>query len=153
MLDDKVISLEACAYNDMSKYVKVFSVDQLEYHLWIYLNPEDVRGCYFVGAKEIGPNADSSTTYPDTYIRESECWIRANMGYIDKGIGKHIIKLQFVEKMTSTDFSLYVSYYIQDSNPDKPYVYMKDDGSSEPIYPWPTESEFTEYKEQETDEE
>lgn len=146
MLSDNVITLQACNYQDLPKYTKVFNTEQLEYHLWIYLNPEDVRGCYFDKAEEVGIDPALLHTYPDTFVRESECWIRVNMGYIDKGIGKHTLRLQFVEKATSTDFSLYVSFYIQDDHPDKPYVYMKKDGASTPTYDWPNESEFTEYK-------
>lgn len=124
MSTDKAMILEASTYEDLPKHSKVFNKSQMEYHLWIYLNPEDVRGCYFVQAEEIGPNADNSTIYPDTFVREGQCWIRVNFGYISKNPGKHTIKLSFVEKMTSTDFSLYVSFYVQDDNPDKPYVYM-----------------------------
>ena len=122
MKDDKIMSLRACKYSDLAKNVKVFNIDAMEYHLWIYLDPEDVRGAYFNEAKEIGENSECKTIYPDTFVRESTCWIRVNIGYLNSNIGKHIIKLSFVDKMTDTDFSLYVSYYITNDNPDQPYV-------------------------------
>ena len=146
--EDKIMSLESCRYEDLAKYSKVFNINTIEYHLWIYLNPEDVRDAVFLEAKEIGPNADNSKLYPDTFVRDSQCWIRANTMWLDTSIGKHTIKLWFVNRYTDTDFSLYVSYYIQDDNPDKPYVYMKKDGASTPVPHLPTtEAEFTLYDE------
>ena len=141
---DKIMSLEACKYDDLAKYSKIFNSKAVEYHLWIYLNPEDVRTAYFYGAEEIGPNANNSTIFPDTFIRESECWIRVNREWISNSVGKHIIKLMFVDRFTDTDFSLYVSYYIQNDNPDKPYVYMKETKEECPL-PIPPGPIFTPY--------
>lgn len=130
---DKAMTLEACHYSDLAKCSKVFNLDATEYHLWIYMNPEEVRTAYFIGAQEIGPNADNSRIFPDTFERESQCWIRVNRGYISSKPGKHTIKLSFVDRYTDTDFSLYVSYFMQVTNPEKPYVYMK---PKEEVYEW-----------------
>lgn len=129
----KATTLEACRYEDLAKYSKVFNLSTLDYHLWIYLNPETVRQTYFNRAFEIGPDADNSRIFPDTFVRESQCWIRVNMQYLNLKPGKHTIKLEFVERYDDTDFSLYISYIIQDDNPEKPYVYMKPDGASTPV--------------------
>ena len=147
MVADKITMLESCRYEDLAKHSKVFNVSVLNYHLWIYLNPEDVRDAYFLGAEEIGPNANNSTIYPDTFKRESQCWIRVNTGYIDQKIGKHTLKLSFVDRYTDTDFSLYASYFIQNDNPDKPYVYMNSEETSQPAKPCPGPAfgGFTEY--------
>ena len=133
MTKDAATTLQACIYEDLAKHSKVFNLTTLDYHLWIYLDPEMVRDAYFSEAKEIGLEADNSRIFPDTFTREGTCWIRANMQYLNLKPGKHTIKLDFVERYTSTDFSLYISYFIQDDNPEKPYVYMKEDGSSTPI--------------------
>ena len=125
MIADKIMTLEACRYDDLPKYTKIFNCSELEYHLWIYLNPDDVRNSYFYRSKEVGPEADNSKLFPDTVERMSTCWIRANTEYLNIKPGKHTYKLMFVERSTDTDFSLYVSYYIQDDSPEKPYVYMK----------------------------
>lgn len=125
MVADNITSLVSCNYNDLPSNTKVFNLSTLDYHLWIYLDPDTVRDTYFIKAEEIGPEADNSTVFPDTYVRDSQCWIRVNSRQLNLSIGKHIIKLYFVDRYTDTDFSLYVSYYIQNDNPDKPYVYMK----------------------------
>lgn len=141
---DKIMQLDACAYNDLAKHTKVFNSNAVDYHLWIYLNPEDVRDTYFCGAEEIGPNANNATIFPDTFTRESQCWIRVNRGWINNGIGKHTIKLTFVDRYTDTDFSLYVSYYIQNDNPDKPYVYMH--GENKAVEVAQSQPTFTPYE-------
>lgn len=136
-MQDKIMCLEASIYENLAKHSKVFNKNTLEYHMWIYLDPEDVRTAFFLGAEEIGPNADNSKIFPDTFTRENECWIRANTEYINTLPGKHTLKLKFVDRFTDTDFCLYASYYIQDDNPEKPYVYMHQEANdgSNPIYP------------------
>ena len=143
--EDKIMKLEACTYKDLSKYTKVFNKQTAEYHLWVYFNPEDVRNAYFYKAEEIGPNADNSRIFSDTFVRESQCWIRINWLYLNNSIGKHTIKFSFVDRFTDDDFSLYISYYIQDDSPERPYVYMhqEENDKSMPIPPMPV---FTPYE-------
>lgn len=126
MSEDKFMTLEACRYDELAKYTKVFNTDECQYHLWIHLNPEDVRGCSFVEAKEIGPNANNSTIFPDTIVRTSQCWIRVNKMWVGTSPGKHTLKFTFVDTSTDDDFSLYASFYMQVDDPEKPYVYMKE---------------------------
>lgn len=140
MRDDKEMILDAVAYKDLAKHSKVFNTRAVEYHLWIYLNPQDVHEAYFIGAEEVGPTADNSKIFPDTFVRMSQCWIRVNRGWISDKPGKHTIKLSFVDRYTDDDFSLYVSYYMQNDNPEKPYVYIEKaaeepykDGSNSPL--------------------
>lgn len=131
--EEKATTLQACGYEDLAKHSKVFNLSTLNYHLWIYLNPETVREAYFYKAEEIGPEADNSRIFEDTFQREGQCWIRVNMEYLNLKPGKHTIRLMFVDRYTDTDFSLYFSYIIQNDNPEKPYVYMKDNGASTPV--------------------
>ena len=120
------MQLESCKYDDLGKYSKVFNVNEIEYHLWIYLNPEDTRDAVFLKAYECGPNHWEDPTLPlGIFERESVCWIRAVTASLNMEPGKHTYKIMMVDRYTDTDFSLYVSYYIQDDNVDKPYVYMK----------------------------
>lgn len=146
---DKVMSLEACHYEDLVKNCKVFNSDTCEYHLWIHLNPEEVRDAYFVGASEIGPDADNSRIFPDTFKRESISWIRVNKNYIGTTPGKHTVKLAFVDRFTDTDFNLYISFYMQVDNPEKPYVYMKEQPKSidyNYLFPSDRDNGFTLYE-------
>lgn len=131
--ETKVTLLESSTYENISKHCKVFNLSTLNYHLNVYLNPETVREAYFIEAKEIGPKADNSKIFPDTFRRVAQCWLQVNMEYLNTRVGKHTYKLDFVDRFTDTDFSLYFSYIIQDDTPEKPYVYMKKDGASTPV--------------------
>lgn len=135
MIADKVMMLESCKYNDLAKYTKVFNTNQIEYHLWIYMDPEDAKDAVFLEAHEVQDN--DSKVSDGVFERQSQCWIRVVTEHINTSAGKHTYKLMMVDRYTDTDFSLYVSYYIQDDNPDKPYVYMKDkeDQEDEPDEP------------------
>lgn len=144
--DDKATILYSCSYEDLAKNSKVFNLSTLNYHLWIYLDPETVRDAYFNRAYEIGTHADNTKIFPDTFIRDNTCWIRANMQYLNLKPGKHTIKLEFVDRYTDVDFSLYISYIIQDDDPEKPYVYMKADGASTPIDDKIPAQRFTPYE-------
>lgn len=144
--DDKATILEACSYKDLAKYSKVFNLSTLNYHLWIYLDPGTVRDAYFDKAEEIGVDADNSRIFPDTFVRDNQCWIRVNMEYLNLKPGKHTLQLHFVERYTDTDFSLFVSYIIQDDDPEKPYVYMKEDGASTPVCDKVCTERFTLYE-------
>lgn len=123
---DRAMCLEACHYKDLSKYCKVFNLNSLEYFLWIYLNPEDVRDTYFRGSVEMDPNSNYERLLKGVYQRESQCWLKVNTHLINRSPGKHTVRFIFVDRRTGLDFSLYVSYYMQVDNPEKPYVYMKD---------------------------
>lgn len=121
---DNVMTLVASRRADLSRNSKVFNLSSLEYHLWIYLNPKDIMGCTFLGAEEIN-NEEDFETFSAAFERDSQCWIKVTTGLINKSPRLHIYKLNFVDTRTETDFSLYVSYYIQTDNPDKPYVYIE----------------------------
>lgn len=150
MLPDRVTTLEACKYDDIAKYCKVFNINEIEYHVWIYLSPDDARNCVFLDAKEISPDPKFDPRFPLTmFKRESECWIRVVRDDLNLNPGKHTYKLSMVDRFTDTDFSLYISYYVQTDDPEKPYVYMKKE--EEPWPPCPCkpekpECEFTPYR-------
>lgn len=127
MIDDKITTLQSCSYDNLAKNCKVFNLSTLNYHLWIYLNPEDVRDAYFDKGEEIGKGADNSKIFKDTFVRDGQCWIRANMDFLNLTTGKHTYRLSFIDRYTDTDFSLYISYIIQNDDPERPYVYMKEE--------------------------
>lgn len=150
MISDKIMILNACSYNDLAKNSKVFNTSEIEYHLWIYMNPEDVREASFLEAYEVSPEIHDSDVHTSIFERESTCWIRAVTRSLNLNPGKHTYKLKMVNKFTDTDFSLYVSYYIQDDNPDKPYVYMnKEESDSEDS----SEEELTLYEDPDMEDE
>ena len=61
-------------------------------------------------------------------------WIRIDSCILDTSIGQHTYRFQFINRETDDVYSLYLSYIIQDDNPDRPYVYMNEkEGESDGI--------------------
>lgn len=54
-------------------------------------------------------------------------WIRIPSSMMNLEDGQHTYKLSFINILTDDVFSLYISYIIQNDNPDKPYIYMNRD--------------------------
>ena len=130
-LEDNIFTLTASNYNDIAKHSKVVNVNELDYFLWVYLNPEDVRDAYFLSACEvIKPGQDAVTTFTDTFERKSTSWIQIKTDFINKKTGLHIYKLNFVNYTNDVTFSLYASYTIQRDDEEKPYIYMKRDNQT-----------------------
>ena len=123
MTQDIMLTLTSCKYSDLAKHSKVINICELDYFLWVYLNPEYVRDAYFLCGSELAD--DPLTIYPDTFTRPSTSWIRVKVDDLNKDIGLHIYKFSFVDRTTGDSFSLYANYIIQRSDEEKPYIYMK----------------------------
>ena len=124
MIQDDVLTLTSCKYSDLPKYSTVINVNEMDYFLWVYLNPEYVRDAYFLEAAEL-TNEEPVITFPDTFTRPSTSWIRMKTDNLNKKPGLHIYKFKFVVPSTDETFSLYANYVIQRSDVEKPYIYMK----------------------------
>ena len=123
MTQDNVLTLTSCRYSELSRYSTVISKSELEYFLWVYLNPEYVRDALFLGASEV-TDAEPVITFPDTFTRPSTSWIRMKTDNLNQEPGLHVYRLNFVYPCTNDTFSLYVNYVIQRSDLDKPYIYI-----------------------------
>lgn len=122
MMTDNMLTLTSCKYSDLAKHSKVINPCELDYFLWVYLNPEAVRDAYFNYACELSD--DPVPTFPDTFRRASTSWIQIRSDHLNKEIGLHIYKFCFIDRYTGDEFSLYMNYIIQREDQDKPYIYM-----------------------------
>ena len=129
MMTDNMLTLTSCKYSDLAKHSKVINIEELDYFLWVYLNPELVRDCHFVYGCEMSD--EPVPTFPDTFQRPSTSWIRIKVDNLNTAIGLHIYKFMFANTMTDDVFSVYANYIIQRSNQEKPYIYIKRENSDE----------------------
>ena len=65
-------------------------------------------------------------------IERQQCrpWLRIVFPVLDQDAGLHIYKITFVNRYTDDVVSAYISYTIQDDNPNKPYIYMRQEDAS-----------------------
>ncbi len=124
MTQDNVLTLTSCKYKDLAKHSKVINVNELDYYLWVYLNPDDVRDAHFLGGREL-TDGEPVITFPDSFVRPSTSWIRMKCDNLNKQPGLHVYKFTFVNRCTNDSFAIYANYIIQRSDVNKPYIYMK----------------------------
>ena len=121
-------SLIAASYEDMPKNNKVFNLAELDYFLYVKLEPPLSSAWYLYRIEEKQKDGTLHRMhFPDTVRKESPTWLKFTTDFINKEIGLHIYKITFVDTVTDVVTSLWFSYTIQNDNPDKPYVYMKRD--------------------------
>lgn len=118
-----VIQLNACQYSDIAKNTPVLNKNQLEYFIWILVDADIMRTCTLYQVEEVLPEGCRPIN-PAAIVPDLNCWLRATSPLINTEVGQHTYKLLFVEGVSNTAFSLYVSYIIQDDDAKKPYIYM-----------------------------
>lgn len=119
-----LFSIEACDFDDLNLHNKVFNKSTVEYYLWIHLPLEMVRDCELFQIDEIHPQQREVKW--NGFV-ERDCdkpWLRVVSKLFCMASGSHLYKLSFVHRYTNDVVPVYISYTIQDDNPDKPYYYM-----------------------------
>lgn len=119
-------TLIASTHKDIGRNNKVFNLAELEYFLYVQLEPplSTVWYMYKVEEKQKDGTLKELAPFQDAVERESPTWLKFRTDFLNKEIGLHVYKLTFVDTITNTLVTLWFSYTIQSDNPDKPYVYM-----------------------------
>ena len=128
MTNVPVVQLQACEYSNLSKCSPVWNKSTIPYYVYISVDPAIMRECALYQVDEITPEG-SSPANCHAIFRDVNCWLRATTGLLNTAAGHHIYKLSFVRRRDNVVFSLYIAYYVQDDNPDKPYIYMHRENS------------------------
>lgn len=121
-----VFKLNACEYNKLNENTPVFNINEVGYHLYVHLNPDICRNLSLYEVEKIVTGESEKLNIPGDVNHDSICWLKIKFDSLSKEPGQHVYKLCFVNTCTSDTVFLYFSYIIQDDNPDKSYVYMKD---------------------------
>ena len=126
-MNSRPCNLVACTYSQINLYTYVINKNAIEYETWIKLPSEFGKEFVLYEVKEISP------LYKELdflHVIEHVCckpWLKAISSGLNLDPGQHVYKLSFINKFNNNISSLYISYIIQDDNPDKPYVYMDRD--------------------------
>lgn len=118
-------TLVAAAYEDISKNSRVLNLAELDYFLYVKLEPPLTSEWYLYRIEEKQKDGTlKQLHFPSTVRKESPTWLKFTTDFINKEIGMHTYKVTFVDTVTDVLVSLWFAYIIQNDNPDKPYVYM-----------------------------
>ena len=125
-------NLEACFYNQLPTYTPVFNLSTIEHFMWVHLPSICIERCgTLFEISEIVDGKSVEVNIYSTITREgNKPWLRLLSSSLNLSTGQHIYKLSFIDKHTDDVFSLYISYIIQNDNPDKPYIYMNRDDNT-----------------------
>ena len=118
------LKLNACTYAQIPCNTPVINKNTLEYYIWIGLPKSISSHIEIFEIYELLPT-NEEVDWVRFIIRENcRPWLKIESAFLDTSVGQHLYKLSFVDTMTNDIISLYISYIIQDDNPDKPYIYM-----------------------------
>lgn len=120
-------TLVATKHDNMAKYRKVFNLTEIEYYLYVKLEPPLVNIWYLYKVEEKTKDGSliAMPISSGEVVRQSPTWLRFQTNFMNTSVGLHIYKLTFVHTVTNIVATLWFSYTIQNDNPDKPYIYMK----------------------------
>lgn len=119
--------IECSTKRDISQNSKVFNVHELENGLILHIPEEFASDIYLYGLHELEPNDAEVFITDGLLVRHGlRPWLDVNKALLDVTIGYHVYRLDFIHKYTNDIINMYFAYYLQDSHPDKPYVYMED---------------------------
>lgn len=119
-------TLIASSYEDISKHSKVLNLAELDYFIYVKLEPPLSSEWYLYRIEEkMKDGSLKKMRFPETVKKESPTWLKVKTDFINKEIGMHLYKVTFVDTVTDVLTSLWFAYIIQNDNPDKPYVYIE----------------------------
>lgn len=111
-------------HNHVFENVKVFNKNTVEYFIYLHIPENLARDCELYEIEDLD-HVDVLIEFRDLVQRHCrKPWLRVESRLLDLSCGQHTYRFGFVNTVTDDVFSLYISYCIQDDNPDKPYIYM-----------------------------
>lgn len=120
-----VLTLDACERADLPKHSKIWATDELQPRVNVYLTPDIVRGFSTYQIDEITDGSVAEIPAADSF-KQDRNWIDIDTSNLNISPGYHLYRLSLINTSTQDIIYLYFAYTIQDSNPDKSYVYMKE---------------------------
>lgn len=118
--------LAACDYSEIAQNTTLFNVNQFEYWTWIQLPKEVLRDYELFEVNEFFPNNGEADWLHLVFREGCRPWLKICKDMFNLSIGKHIYQLKFVNRYTNDVVTYYFSYIIQNSEPERPYIYMTD---------------------------
>ena len=120
-IQDNIVYLEPCRYEDIGSYTKVISKESIGHVIRLHLNSDQCRWCLY-------SMVDTGTDKPiheGAIEQETITWLKIFSQELNLDPGQHIYKLTFIDHDKHTEVIQFISYIIQTSDVEKPYIYME----------------------------
>lgn len=123
---ENITIFNACPYSALASNTHLFSRYEIDTSVWVKLPESMPLSCKLYDMIEIVPKKQI-VDYSNNVSKDcSRPWLKLNTSILKLDAGIHIYQLKFIDVYTDNVYLLYIGYGVQDSNPDKPYIYMKE---------------------------
>lgn len=123
--------LVGCDYNELNMHTPVWNLSSLGSKIYVKI---PVTYCKYLISDmyDISNGASREVDIFDGKVKTDKYhpWIEIQTSILNMRSGKHIYKINFLDPITDTTCSLFISYVAQDDNPETNYIYMRDRGNT-----------------------
>lgn len=123
MKEFPVMKINACSRKDLPANTPVWNRDMIESKIHVFLDPYIVNDYSLYKLEELTDSGLEEIPLGDL-AQQSRNWLDINTDTLNVSAGQHSYRVTFFNMKDKSTISLYFSYILQDSNPDRPYVYM-----------------------------
>lgn len=123
-MEATVLKVVAGTYQELPMHTPVINVHQIGEVVWIELPTGVSKQFELFELHEVG-QTNTEVMFTGCIERCNMIWLKVKASILNRSAGQHVYRLSFIDKTTLDTHYLYVSYVIQDNNPDKPYIYMQ----------------------------
>lgn len=128
--DTPVTYLDLHTLKDKLKDVKVLDKSDVPFYLYLKIPSGLSENNVLIDILDETSGQSKQIDFLDFVSRDCfRPWIRIESRILDLSHGQHVYRFQFINRRTDDIFNLYCSYIINDTNAEKPFVYMKEDGT------------------------
>lgn len=119
--------LQAGPYALLPMNRKVFSTNEEEYYLPVSVPTNICENYKLYEVDEVDSESKDAHLLEFDFINydDGHPWFDFVFAALNQEPGCHTYRMKFVNTVTNLTTSIYFGYIIQDSNPEKPYIYMK----------------------------
>lgn len=126
--------LKAVKREDLYSQTKVFHDTDVEYFLFVEVPTEFAKRCQLYKFSNVTMLRED-IDFTDIIEHDTgRIWYRVKFGELDQTPGHHVYSMEFVDIDTGDTFSLFFAYVLVANNPEKPYVYMKNQDKHTTLY-------------------
>lgn len=115
----------------LSRYEKsvsapiVLNTAQLQSEVYIMIPSPEFYTVTLIGLAELVNGSEVPVDYEGHLYRDGgRPWLIADSEIFSVTAGQHMYRFKFIDSRINAETDLYLTYIIQDDNPDKPYIYM-----------------------------
>lgn len=111
-------------YQESVSEGRCINVAEVSDDIYIKYPPSTSARLELSSVSQIG--GKSGTIEPTEFTQDGKTvWLKTDKANLDMSIGFHVYRFRFYDTELLANIDYYISYFVQDDDPEKPYIYMK----------------------------